>query len=351
MNVVDPSPHARRAGFIAMAIAVMMVGGQASSRVALAGGPVPPNDNCSGAIVLPGAGPFPLLTATVDVSNAGFENSDPVPSCIDFLDDFSIWYSFTPAATSTYRISTCASDAPGSTVDDTVLAVYTTPACGANYTEIACDDDSCGTENFQGTLTTVLNAGTRYFIYASTLSTPTGANDDIQILIEKLVTPTAPANDTCAGAEVIPAAGPFPYLTTVTADITNATDAGDPPLPTCRFMMGAVSRSTWYSFTPAATGGYTISSCADGPTGCTVNDTVIGVYTSIGGCPGTFTQIACDDDSCTNEGLQAVTSANLTGGTQYFVVVWQFGTAPPTVGNTAVQLRVSQDLIFADGFE
>jgi hypothetical protein len=44
----------------------------------------------------------------------------------------------------------------------------------------------------------------------------------------------APPNDTCAGAEVVPAAGPFPYLTAVTADITDATPAGDPPVPSAR---------------------------------------------------------------------------------------------------------------------
>jgi hypothetical protein len=188
MKVINPSRYAGRGRSIAFVIVATMVGGQASSRAVTAGGAVPANDMCGGAIVLPGAGPFPLLTAPVDVSNAGFENSDPIPNCIDFLDDHSIWYSFTPAVTSTYRISTCASDAPLSTVNDTVLTIYTTPACGANYTEIACDDDSCGTEDFQAILTTQLTAGTRYFIYASTLSNPTGTDDDIQIRIEQLPT-------------------------------------------------------------------------------------------------------------------------------------------------------------------
>src|SRR5436309_4759274 len=36
-----------------------------------------------------------------------------------------------------------------------------------------------------------------------------------------------PANDTCAGAEVIPAAGPFPYTTALIGDITDATTTGD----------------------------------------------------------------------------------------------------------------------------
>lgn len=156
----------------------------------------------------------------------------------------------------------------------------------------------------------------------------------------------APANDTCAGAEVIPAAGPFPYLTAITADITDATTAGDPPLPTCQT---SVSRSIWYRFTPTATATYTISTCADAPTGTTVDDTVMAIYTSsTSNCGGTYTEIpisvdtdGCDDDSCASEALQSVITTRLTAGTAYFIVVSEFGGAPPTAGNTAVQLRVS----------
>lgn len=157
----------------------------------------------------------------------------------------------------------------------------------------------------------------------------------------------APANDTCAGAEVIPPAGPFPYLTTVTADITDATSAGDPPLPTCQT---SVSRSIWYRFTPTATATYIISSCADVPTGTTVDDTVMAIYTSSSGnCGGTYTQIpdaadtdGCDDDSCASEAFQSVITTRLNAGTAYFIVVWEFGGTPPTAGNTAVQLQVSR---------
>lgn len=156
----------------------------------------------------------------------------------------------------------------------------------------------------------------------------------------------APPNDLCAGAEVIPAAGPFPYLTAVTADITDATLTGDPPVPSCQTN---VSRSVWYTFTPAATATYTISSCADSPTGSTVDDTVMAIFTSASGCAGAFTEIAtvgasdgCDDDSCVTESLQAFVTTTLTSGTQYFIVMWEFDPTAPTVGNTAVQLRVSQ---------
>jgi hypothetical protein len=156
----------------------------------------------------------------------------------------------------------------------------------------------------------------------------------------------APANDLCSGAEVIPGAGPFPALSSVTANISDATTTGDPvAVPSCAFAGGPVSRSIWYSFTPAATASYTLSVCADTPTATTVDDTVMAIYTSAGGCAGPFTQVpgGCDEDSCGVEGLQSTIVIGLTASTTYYVVVWKFGTAAPTAGNTAVQLRVSQN--------
>jgi len=156
----------------------------------------------------------------------------------------------------------------------------------------------------------------------------------------------APANDLCSGAEVIPGAGPFPYSTAITGDISDATTTGDPAAPSCQT---SVSRSIWYSFTPATTADYIISTCADAPTNTTVDDTVMGIYTSTGSCAGPFTEIptggastGCNDDGCGAEAFQSVIQSRLNGGTQYLIVVWQFGTSPPTAGNTAVQLQVRQ---------
>jgi hypothetical protein len=162
-------------------------------------------------------------------------------------------------------------------------------------------------------------------------------------------TPLAPpANDLCAGAEIIPAAGPFPYLTAVTSDITDATVTGDPPGPSCQI---GLSRSIWYTFTPATTADYTISSCTGAPTATTVDDTVMAIYTTTGGCGGALTELptggttdGCDDDSCSGESFQAVIETRLNAGTQYFVVIWEFGAAPPIAGHTAVQLRVTRVL-------
>ena len=141
-----------------------------------------------------------------------------------------------------------------------------------------------------------------------------------------------PPNDLCSGAFTVPAAGPFPHLSTV-VDVTDAGEAADPPFPSCS---STVSRSVWYSFKPVATSIYRISTCAD--TATTVADTVMGIYISSGGCAGPFEEVACSDDNCSS---RSVVERVLMAGTTYYVVVWEYGEEPPVPGQTLVQLRIS----------
>ena len=46
-----------------------------------------------------------------------------------------------------------------------------------------------------------------------------------------------PANDNCAGAEVIPASGPFPHLTSI-VNIAGNTNTGDPTARSCGGTVG-----------------------------------------------------------------------------------------------------------------
>ena len=152
-----------------------------------------------------------------------------------------------------------------------------------------------------------------------------------------------PANDQCAGAEVVPGSGPFAYLTAAT-DITDASTTGDPSSSTCADLP-SLSRSVWYKFIPATTALYTISSCLNDYTGTTVPDTVIGVYT--GTCGGSYSQVAngCDEDSCGSLDLQAVVrNVQLYSGTTYWIVVWKYGAAAPDPSQSTVQLLISQSL-------
>ncbi len=111
-------------------------------------------------------------------------------------------------------------------------------------------------------------------------------------------------------------------------------------MPTCQSL---VSRSVWYTFTPVTSGRYVFSTCAEAPTGTTVDDTVIAVYTSATGCAGPFTEVggaACDDDGCGFEDNQSSLGVSLQAGTVYYVLLYKYGTSTPFAGNTAVQIRV-----------
>jgi len=306
----------------------------------------PSNDLCSGAEIIPGSGPFPYLSTVVDVTDATTTGDPAAPSCQSDVSR-SVWFSFTPAVTALYDLSVCAEAPTATTLEDTVLAVYTESGSCSGLAEIAggCSDDACGPTALQSALTNLyLSAGTTYrmVVWSFGATAPPGGSAGVQLSVVRHALPgPAPPNDQCGGAEIIPGAGPFPHLTAITSDIGGATTVGDPPAPSCQ---PNVSRSVWYSFTPAAGGRYGFSLCADGPSGTTVDDTVVAIYSETGPCSG-LTQVSggCDDDSCSSEAAQSrIAGITLIAGVTYDVVVWKYGSAAPAAGNTAVQMRVSQ---------
>jgi hypothetical protein len=151
-----------------------------------------------------------------------------------------------------------------------------------------------------------------------------------------------PANDTCAGRQVIPGNGPFPLKTT-TVDISGATTTGDPAFGVdCPSL---ASSSVWYEFRPQTSALYTISTCSDAdPTlATTVADTVLAIYVDNGTPCSGFVQIACEDDVCGPDRLQAAITTQLAANTTYYIVAWRFGDDPPPPSpNAQLQLRVSQ---------
>jgi hypothetical protein len=163
-----------------------------------------------------------------------------------------------------------------------------------------------------------------YYIIVDTWPSP----DCTPFTLSLTVASPPPANDICSGAVVIPAAGPFPYLTGATSNVS-ATDTND-PLSSCQ---SNSHKGVWYSFTPAATGVYKISTCETVAPLSTIADNVLALFTSTGGCAGPFTGIDCNDDFC---GTQASTTATLTAGTTYYILASGYNGAS---GN--VQLHIS----------
>src|SRR6266545_2805976 len=107
----------------------------------------------------------------------------------------------------------------------------------------------------------VLAAWTRCFMLAASCA----------VLSTSLTSSAAPpANDTCAGAVVV---GSVPYLSPI-IDVTDATTAGDPPLPPpSTFFDTNVTRSVWYRFRPASGAGGTYTLSVGYDTATTIVDT------------------------------------------------------------------------------
>jgi|GEM_PF-2601791 len=131
----------------------------------------PQNDFCSGAVVIPTAGPY--TTAAYSNVNAN-DVSDPAITC-QANSHKGIWFSFIPPTTGSYTISTCQSVAPLSDITDNTLGVFTSAAgCTGPFTEVVCDDDNCGTLANQAVATTTLTQGVEYFIVVYGYNTNSG---------------------------------------------------------------------------------------------------------------------------------------------------------------------------------
>lgn len=291
----------------------------------------PVNDLCPGAEIIPAAGPFPCFSSVVDVKEAT-ATDDPALAidCVLGSVSNSVWFSFIPAATGLYTISTGPDAA--TTVPDTVLVVYTASGPCTGLALWDCNDDQGG---LQAALSTTLTANTLYYFVVSVPgNTPlTSPQTTVQIKVSR---PVVPANDNCAGAENIPAEGPFPILSGIT-DNSLASTNGDPAFPAC-FAHG--QRSVWYRFEPGQPATYNFSVASN--TATTTYDTLLAVYASPGDCAGPFSPVGCNDNAHANEYRSSATVA-LSQGTVYYVVVWAWDDPDAYVpGETSIQLRVSQ---------
>ncbi|HEX2836650.1 MAG TPA: choice-of-anchor X domain-containing protein [Phycisphaerales bacterium] len=120
-----------------------------------------------------------------------------------------------------------------------------------------------------------------------------------------IVAPTPPPHDACANAEVFPA-GPLPYFGSMSGNLVSAS-----PITlvgtSCTTNSGSAgtSRDVWYSFTPAESGFYTITTCN--------SVTAPGLFTSMStnltvfpACPAEGTtdlsplSVACSASNCSN---------------------------------------------------
>jgi uncharacterized repeat protein (TIGR01451 family) len=215
----------------------------------------PPNDDCSAAEAIPGAGPFPYLTSTIDVA-AATTTGDPA---LCAATSHTAWYTFTPAATATYTITSCQQSAPGTTATDTVLGVFTAGSCAGPFTTIACNDNdsACAGGTGRSSVTVVLNAGTTYRVAVGTAGAGTPSPSKIQLAVQQLVPPD---NNSCAAPVALSLNTPVDGSTVGGLDDYQLSGAG---CFTSQGQLGnsastAAGKDVVYSFTAPAAGKYSI---------------------------------------------------------------------------------------------
>jgi photosystem II stability/assembly factor-like uncharacterized protein len=124
----------RRAGSFPVALSARDSRGALASAIVLVS-VTESADACASPVVIPANGPFPY-SILVNSETATVEASDPSPPCVPAAKVASLWFEFTPPADGSYELSTCG----GGT--DTVLSVFTGPACGPYVAVVGgCNDD------------------------------------------------------------------------------------------------------------------------------------------------------------------------------------------------------------------
>ena len=293
-----------------------------------------PNDDCSGAVPIPSAGPFPYLTADIDMTGATIQNDPPFPPAQASFDTnitHSVWFRFAPQDSGRYTISSGLDT--GTQFRDSTMIMYTAAGDCGPFTIYSFNEDS-GT--LRAAISTNLVAGTTYYIvvWVGRLSSPdTTTNEpiDLQLNVSKH---SVPANDTCETAFELPSLISAPYKLPVAIDTTLATTTAGISPPCVTNLGSFPSRDVWFKFTPAVGGTYIFSTSSE--VGTLINDTSIGLYTMPNGCSFP-NQIACND----NGFGRGVIFQALQAGSTYYLAVWD--NAPNSVpGETRLQLQVSQ---------
>jgi hypothetical protein len=167
-------------------------------------------------------------------------------------------------------------------------------------------------------------------------STYQGDNTDCA----SVVCPTPPPpNDVCEKAQVISCGE---TVTLTDAQQAAYTVEGTDPTNSCWVNSGsfALDRSWWYELTTGSQAvTLDISACGSDP----ANDVVIGVWQ--GTCGGTFTEVACDDDTCTAPafGPSDLPTFTLCSNTTYYVVVQHYSGSPAGAFSMSVSACTAAD--------
>jgi len=128
---------------------------------------VPEGDTCDAAVEIPSRAPLPYTVVTSNEA-ANFEIETPAASCIPSNAGYfgSLWFHYIPEESATYSFDTCGSGG------DTVLSVWTGPACGPwSPVPNGCNDDDevvhCSGPRTNSYVEVQLEAGVTYSVFVA----------------------------------------------------------------------------------------------------------------------------------------------------------------------------------------
>ena len=287
----------------------------------------PDNDNFAAAEVV--AADTPLTDTEPRQSNATEELDDPAYSCrfSGAAQGFQgVWYDITPTTDTRVTVSTAGTSLAVTPLGepDTLVSILT--GTRGNLSELACNDD-IGTTNLRSTVSSNLQAGTTYHVFVSQWEkVPPGTVGNLVTSFSWSAPQLPPANDLFANATSITA----PTFTAITTNAHLATTSQTDPVHACRITGPSVgSHTTWWQFTPSATGLLNLNTL--GSTGSFI-DTVMSVYT---GTEGNLASVACNDDIFDlSVSMSRISDLPVNAGTTYFVQVSRWSPTPTTAPGT-----------------
>jgi subtilisin family serine protease len=279
----------------------------------------PSNDSCVGATSIP-SGTLSYSQVGLDTTWATDDWRDPQASCEVSAngEGASVYWRWTAPNTGTLDINT-----NGSTID-TVLSIW--DGCGGINlggiyippNQIACDDDS-GTGTQSQILNVPVTIGETYIIKVSRYGDLNPGGD---VNLSFTLTPTPPANDSCASPTVVPG-NAYGTFNPAIIDTDVATSPSCENEEDCEAGGVGTSNAVWYQFTPFEDGVITVD------TEGSDYDTVVSIFPTacaliINGNCLRSTPLACDDDGGTGT-LSLISGFEVSQGTTYYIKVADWG--------------------------
>lgn len=283
--------------------------------VTLGGGVAPINDEPAGATTLTvGANFAEFSDIGTNVDATASEVADPSipsPGCGSYGGG-DVWFSAMVPATGNITFET--KPAPGSSITDTGIAVYSGPIGG--FVLVECDDDD-GDGFFSLISLTGQTPGATLWLRVFEFGN--NAFGEFTVSAWDGGPPSLPANDEPTGAPVLDIGLVFDDESVVSNNFNaTASEVADPtiPAPGCANYQGG---DVWFSAIVPASGAITLETRID--SGSSFFDGGMAVYD---GPIGAFVLVECDDD----DGLGLFSKIELTGrtpGEMLHIRVWEYG--------------------------